>query len=160
MGWLFDDAINQAIAWLLAFTARTLNDLWRMLAQSLLTIPDVTALPQVTTISARSQTIVNTCFVLAVIIAGIIVMTRDTLQTRICSRFTTSEVMVASANPAAARARTNPANTSVSRTSSSSGPAGARTSRRSRTTARLNPGPLVFTDQARSAAGMIDPHET
>lgn len=82
MGWLFDDAINQAVAWLLAFTVRTLNDLWRLLAESLLVIPDVTALPQVAAISARSQAIVNTGFVLAVVTAGVTVMARETLQTR------------------------------------------------------------------------------
>src|SRR5689334_22880382 len=43
--------------------------------------------------------------------------------------------MVLSARPAAARARTSPASVSVSNAASSSGPAGARASRRSRTTA-------------------------
>jgi len=50
-----------------------------------------------------------------------------------------AERIVASASPAAARARTNPASTPVSNAASSSGPATARASRRSRTTARLNP---------------------
>ena len=62
-------------------------------------------------------------------------------QTRICSRFTTSEVIVESDSPAADRARTRPAITSVSSAASSAGPAGARASRRSRTTARVNPAP-------------------
>src|SRR5208282_1968242 len=72
----------------------------------------------------------------------------------------TSERIVASASPAAARARTNPASTSVSNAASSSGPAGTRASRRSRTTARLNLGPLTFTDPARSVLETIDPQET
>jgi hypothetical protein len=54
-----------------------------------------------------------------------------------CSR---SERIVLSDSPAAAQARTNPASTLVSNAASSSGPAGTRTSRRSRTMARLNPG--------------------
>src|SRR5258706_4483540 len=62
---------------------------------------------------------------------------------RTCSRCSTSERIVVSAGPAAARARTNPASTSVSNAASSSGPAGTRASRRSRTTARLNPSSLV-----------------
>jgi hypothetical protein len=45
------------------------------------------------------------------------------------------DLRVLSAKPAAARASTDPDNTSVSNSASSSGPAGARTARRSRTTA-------------------------
>ena len=45
-------------------------------------------------------------------------------QARICSTFTTSEVIVASASSAAARARISPAITSVSNAASSCGPAG------------------------------------
>jgi len=43
-------------------------------------------------------------------------------------------------------ASTNPVSTSVSKSASSSGVAGTRDSRKSRTTARLNPRLLVFTD--------------
>src|ERR1700757_2852880 len=55
-------------------------------------------------------------------------------QVRTCSKWLTSERIVLSDKPAAQRASTNPANTSVSNRSISSGPAAARTSRRSRTT--------------------------
>src|SRR6202034_1043838 len=79
---------------------------------------------------------------------------------RTCSRCDTSDRIVTSASPAAARARTNPASTSVSNPASSAGPAGERTSRRSRTTARLNPGLLAFTDPARSVLETIDPQKT
>jgi hypothetical protein len=55
---------------------------------------------------------------------------------------------VLSANPAAALASTNPDSTSVSNSASSSGLAGARASRRSRTTATLNPSLLAFSPAA------------
>jgi hypothetical protein len=70
---------------------------------------------------------------------------------RICSRFATSEAIVASASPAAARARTNPANTSVSSAASSSGPAGTRASHN----CQAQPGPLAFTDPARPAGRTV-----
>lgn len=60
-----------------------------------------------------------------------------------CSRWPTSELIVPSASPAEARASTNPASTSVSNCANSSGLAGDRRSRRSRTTARLNPQPRL-----------------
>jgi len=66
-------------------------------------------------------------------------------QARTCSRWITSELTVPSDSPAAARASTNPASTSVSNAASSSGPATARASRRSRTTASVNPTPPAFT---------------
>src|ERR1700756_2826290 len=54
-------------------------------------------------------------------------------QVRTCSKWLTAERIVLSDKPAAQRASTNPANTSVSNRSTSSGPAAARSSRRSRT---------------------------
>jgi hypothetical protein len=56
--------------------------------------------------------------------------------------------MVVSASPADARASTNPASTSVSKSASSSGLGGRRTGRRSRTTARANSSLLAFTGGA------------
>jgi hypothetical protein len=78
---------------------------------------------------------------------------------RTCSRCTTSEAIVESAKPAAARARTNPASTSVSNAARSSGVAGARATRGSRTTARLNRGPLIFTQTAGTTGKTIDLQE-
>ena len=54
---------------------------------------------------------------------------------------TTSEAIVPSDSPAAARASTKPASTSVCSAASSSAVTGARATRRSRTAARLKPGP-------------------
>jgi hypothetical protein len=53
--------------------------------------------------------------------------------------------IVLSARPADALASTNPASTSVSKASISSAPEGARSSRKSRTSASVNPAPPVFT---------------
>ncbi len=65
-----------------------------------------------------------------------------------------------SANPAADRASTNPASTSVSKSGSSSGLDGARLSRKSRTTAKLNPRLLVFTPPAERSSQTIKLHES
>lgn len=78
IGWMFD----QAVAWLLGFTRDTLNTIWRLLAATLFQLPDVTGLPQVAALSGRSLTVVNTCFVLVVMAAGVVVMTRNTVQAR------------------------------------------------------------------------------
>ena len=61
---------------------------------------------------------------------------------RTCSRFDTSALIVLSDRPAAARASTNPASTSVSNAAATaSGPSGTRASRTSRTTASPIPPP-------------------
>jgi hypothetical protein len=60
-------------------------------------------------------------------------------QSRISSRWLVSLRMVLSANPAEARASTNPASRSVSKSAISSSVVSARCSRRSRTTASANP---------------------
>jgi hypothetical protein len=81
-GWLFDQLIGEVIGFLLTFAVDTLDELWKLLAQTLFTTPNVTALPQVQTISGRSLVIVNTSFVLAIITAGLVLMARETLQVR------------------------------------------------------------------------------
>ena len=78
MDWFFDQALN----WLTARILDSLKFLWDLLAETAFTTPDVTTLRQVTRISGTSLTIVNTCFVLVIITAGILVMTRETLQIR------------------------------------------------------------------------------
>ncbi len=78
MGWLFD----QATAWLLGFTRDTLNQTWALLVATLFHLPDVTGLPQVAAVSGRSLAIVNTSFVVVIMVVGVVVMTRDTVQSR------------------------------------------------------------------------------
>jgi hypothetical protein len=77
-GWFFDGAVS----WLSAILLGGLQLLWKMLAGFALTSPDVTVLPQVREVSARSLLVVNTVYVLAVLAAGIVVMTRESVQTR------------------------------------------------------------------------------
>jgi hypothetical protein len=78
MGWLFD----QATAWLLGFTRDTLNQTWALLVATLFHLPDVTGLPQVAAVSGRALAIVNTGFVVVIMIVGVVVMTRDTVQSQ------------------------------------------------------------------------------
>lgn len=78
MGWLFD----QATAWLLGITRDTLNQTWALLVATLFHLPDVTGLPQVAAVSGRALAIVNTGFVVVIMIVGVVVMTRDTVQTK------------------------------------------------------------------------------
>ncbi len=59
-----------------------INTLWRLLAATVLTTPDVTALPQVQVITARSVAIVDIAYVLAIIAAGVMVMARESVQAR------------------------------------------------------------------------------
>ena len=77
-GWLID----QIIEWLAKAILATLKALWGLLEQTAFTNPDVTVLPQVVTISGRSQMIVNAAFVLAIIAVGVTVMTHETVQVR------------------------------------------------------------------------------
>jgi hypothetical protein len=76
--WLLDGIV----AWLLSFTVGTLNQLWALLAQVAFTTPDVTAAPQVAAVATRSLAIVDAGFGLVLIAAGVLVMTRETLQVR------------------------------------------------------------------------------
>jgi hypothetical protein len=77
-GWFFDSAVS----WLASFVAAALQHLWDLLAATVLVSPDVTGLPQVRVVSARSLLIANTCYVLVILAAGIMVMTRETVQIR------------------------------------------------------------------------------
>src|SRR5690349_22877816 len=76
--WLLDHALTWTAKAILA----TLKALWDLLSTTAFTTPDVTTLPQVTAITTKSMTIVNVCFVLAIIAVGIVVMTNGTVQSR------------------------------------------------------------------------------
>jgi hypothetical protein len=77
-GWFFDSAVS----WFASFVTAALQHLWNLLAATLLISPDVTGLPQVRLISGRSLLVANTCYVLVILAAGILVMTRETVQIR------------------------------------------------------------------------------
>ncbi|WP_432830888.1 conjugal transfer protein TrbL family protein [Dactylosporangium sp. CA-092794] len=76
--WLLD----QAMTWIAKAILATLTALWGLLSSNAFTTPDVSTLPQVTAITTRSMMVVNVCFVLAVITAGIVVMASGTVPSR------------------------------------------------------------------------------
>ena len=67
--------------WLAARAVDLLRDLSSWLTW-LFTSPDVTILPQVQTIASRATMVVNTCYIVAIIVAGIIVMVSSSVQVR------------------------------------------------------------------------------
>jgi len=73
-----------AFSWLSALLMGALKVLWGLLSGFALTNPDVTWLPQVREVSGRCLLVVvkNTVYVLAVLAAAILVMTRETVQIR------------------------------------------------------------------------------
>ncbi|MDG4838276.1 hypothetical protein O7631_17295 [Micromonospora sp. WMMD967] len=74
--------LDEILTWLAQRVADIIDALWSLLSSAFLVVPDVTGLPQVQTISARALMIVNTCFVLAIIACGIVIMGRDSVQAR------------------------------------------------------------------------------
>jgi hypothetical protein len=76
--WLMDNVIS----WLAKAVLACFKAIWDLLAQTAFTTPDVTTLPQVTAFSGRSLVVVNAAFVLAIIAAGVAVMTHETIQVR------------------------------------------------------------------------------
>jgi hypothetical protein len=78
MGFLLNAIPN----WLSDQVAKLLNGLWGLLSATMLTVPDVTRLPQVQRLVSTSMVVVNTAFVLAIMAAGALVMMRETVQIR------------------------------------------------------------------------------
>jgi hypothetical protein len=62
--------LDTIVGWLAKAILAALKALWGLLAQTAFTSPDVTVLPQVATVSGRSQLVVNTAFILAIIAVG------------------------------------------------------------------------------------------
>ncbi len=73
---------TQLLLWLLGVVLEAIKALWKLLAGTAFNTPDVTILPQVQAITSKSLTVVNVAFVLAIIVAGITVMTNGTVQIR------------------------------------------------------------------------------
>ena len=70
------------VTWLAEQVTDLLGGLLAFLASSLLLSPDVTVLPQVTSIAGKGALVVNACFIMAIIAAGIAIMTGDSLEIR------------------------------------------------------------------------------
>lgn len=82
-GLLVDHIIAAVLDWFAETVLGVLNALWDLLAATLFVSPDVTRLPQVTTFAGTSLGIVNTCYVLAFLWMAVLVMGRDTIQSRV-----------------------------------------------------------------------------
>jgi hypothetical protein len=80
--WLTAGLIEAIVEWCAAVIVGGLNILWNLLSATAFISPDVTLLPQVRSISSTSLAIVNTAYVLAILWMAILVMSRDTIQSR------------------------------------------------------------------------------
>src|SRR4051812_21007159 len=76
--WLMDGLVT----WLAEQVVDLLSGLLALLASTLFASPDVTVLPQVTSIADKSALVVDSCFVLAIIAVGIATMIGDSVQMR------------------------------------------------------------------------------
>ena len=76
-----DYLVTGIVAWLLTHIGASFAQMWKLLSATVFANPDVTILPQVKSLSDNSLTIVNTCFVLAFLAAGVMVMGQHTVQT-------------------------------------------------------------------------------
>jgi hypothetical protein len=76
--WLMDGLVS----WLTEKVVDLLGGLVAFLASSLFSSPDVTVLPQVASIAGKSALIVNACFILAILVVGVVTMTGDTVETQ------------------------------------------------------------------------------
>jgi hypothetical protein len=81
--WLADQLITPVLSWFADTVLGALNTLWGLLSATVFVSPDVTTLPQVTAFARTSLGVVNTCYVLAFLWVAILVLGRDTLQSRV-----------------------------------------------------------------------------
>jgi hypothetical protein len=80
--WSLERLLDRLLDWIAARVSDVLDGLWGLLSDTLLIVPQVSALPQVQTLSARSLMVVNAWFVVVIMMCGVVVMTRETVQTR------------------------------------------------------------------------------
>ncbi|GAA3732219.1 hypothetical protein GCM10022225_12710 [Plantactinospora mayteni] len=75
--------IGSILQWFAETVIGVLEALWELLSVTAFVSLDVTGLPQVTAFASTSLHIVNVCYVLAFLWAAILVMGRDTIQSRV-----------------------------------------------------------------------------
>lgn len=80
--WVIGPMIDAIIKWCAGVIVGGLNILWDLLSATAFTTPDVTVLAEVKTIASTSLAVVNTVYVLAILWMAILVMGRDTIQSR------------------------------------------------------------------------------
>lgn len=78
VNWLMDGLVS----WLAEEVTDLLGGLLVFLASSIFVSPDVTVLPQVTSIAGKSALVVNACFILAIIAAGVATMVGGSVELR------------------------------------------------------------------------------
>jgi hypothetical protein len=74
--------MEQLIEWLTGMTLGFLDFALQLLTNLVWYVPDVTVLPAVRAVWGQNMTIVNTVYILAVVAAGVIAMTYETVQIR------------------------------------------------------------------------------
>jgi TrbL/VirB6 plasmid conjugal transfer protein len=74
--------INAIIKWFAGVIVGGLNVLWGLLAATAFTTPDVTVLNEVKSIASTSLAVVNSVYILAILWMAILVLGRDTIQSR------------------------------------------------------------------------------
>jgi hypothetical protein len=79
---MVDWMMNGLVSWLAEKVTDLLGGLLAFLASSIFVSPDVTVLPQVTSIADKSALIVSACFILAIIAVGLAAMVGDSIEMR------------------------------------------------------------------------------
>ncbi|RQX01135.1 hypothetical protein DLJ59_19275 [Micromonospora inaquosa] len=79
---MIDWMMNGLVEWLTDRLQDLLGGLLSYLMSSMFLSPDVTVLPQVQTIAAKSALVVNACYLLALLTAGIVTMTSSSFEMR------------------------------------------------------------------------------
>src|SRR5690349_3141788 len=80
--WISDVVLGPLLGAISTVILAGLDLAWRLLSLTVLVVPDVTVLPQVTGLMATSLGVVDACYVLAFVWTGIMIMNREWLQTR------------------------------------------------------------------------------
>jgi hypothetical protein len=80
--WVTGGLIDAIVKWCAVVIVGGLNILWNLLSATAFTSPDVTLLSQVKSVSSTSLAVVNTIYVLAILWMAILVLGRDTIQSR------------------------------------------------------------------------------
>jgi hypothetical protein len=78
IAWLMNGLVN----WLAERLQDMLGALLAFLTSSIFLSPDVTVLPQVTTIAGKASLVVNACFILAILVVGIATMVGGSVEMR------------------------------------------------------------------------------
>lgn len=79
---MVDWLMNGLVEWLAERVVDLLSGLLAFLTSSVFLSPDVTALPQVQALAGKSALVVNACYILAIITAGIVVMVGGSMEVR------------------------------------------------------------------------------